>query len=99
MGVKPFYYSLGALDICVRNWSIRTPLLAHPSVPREVDAQRVYNYLVKYIDEKERTFYRAIRRLPAAHAMIVQEGGASLLGVLGAGPRAGVPHRARGRVR
>jgi asparagine synthase (glutamine-hydrolysing) len=73
-GVKPFYYhhALGRLFALA---SEIKGLLALPDVPRRLNEQRVADYLLPLLDDKEATFYRDIRRLPPAQRLIVTRTG------------------------
>jgi asparagine synthase (glutamine-hydrolysing) len=68
MGVRPFYYhqSSGIFTFA----SEIKGLLRLPEVPREIDEEMVANYLATVLDDRSITFYKGIRRLPAAHSIV-----------------------------
>ncbi len=74
VGVRPFYYYHSpaqfafASEIC--------GLLALDAVPRALDESRLADFLVEELDceNKQSTFYRHIRRLPAGHCLMVEAG-------------------------
>lgn len=73
MGVKPFYYVLDAERFAA---STELPvLLAAGVAPADLDEARVAEFLAMVYENKERTFYRAIRRLAPGHAMTVTRDG------------------------
>lgn len=53
-------------------------LLSLAEVPSEVDETRIADFLAVYFDEPERTFYRAIRRLPGGCSLTLRDGGARI---------------------
>lgn len=71
-GVKPFYYARtfrafvfgGSLD-CVR---------LHPAVSGELDEAWIADFLVHGDTQGDATVYAAVRQLPAAHALVVEDG-------------------------
>jgi asparagine synthase (glutamine-hydrolysing) len=65
MGVKPFYYY--ASDRVFVFASEIKALFCLPEVPRELDEVQLAYFLDWFRSERERTFYRNVRRLPAAH--------------------------------
>lgn len=72
MGVKPLYYyddGLFAFGSEIK------ALLAHPEVPNRLDETKVGDYLAKCFEDKERTFYEGVRRLPPAQALHVTSDG------------------------
>lgn len=73
MGVKPFYYALDS-DRFAASTEIPV-LLAAGLAPTDLDETRVAEFLAMVYENKERTFYRAIRRLPPGHAMTVTRDG------------------------
>lgn len=69
LGVKPFYYaSTGSLYAFA---SEIKGILAMPGISRELDEQRVGDYLVTLFEDAEATFYGAVRRIPPAHVLSV----------------------------
>lgn len=74
LGVKHFYYfhrpgKLFALASEIKG------LFALDEIPRELDEQHLGDYLVVNSEDKESTFYKNIKRLPATHALRVSRGG------------------------
>jgi asparagine synthase (glutamine-hydrolysing) len=69
MGVKPFYYFHSGRVFAFA--SEVKALFALPEVPRQIDPEQVALYLEGTIDDRERTLYEGIYRLPAAHTMEV----------------------------
>ncbi|MCI0650481.1 MAG: asparagine synthase-related protein [Planctomycetes bacterium] len=70
IGVIPVYYHLTPARFAFA--TELGALLALPWIPREPDELRIADYVAVYFDDREATFYRAIRRLPPAHALAVQ---------------------------
>jgi asparagine synthase (glutamine-hydrolysing) len=69
MGVKPFYFFRS--DRLFAFASELKALLALPDVPRDIDPLQVALFIDGTVDDRERTLYKAIHRLPAAHTMTV----------------------------
>lgn len=69
MGVKPLYYFESAETFAFA--SEAKALFALGTVPREIDPLQVARFIEGRIDDRERTHFRAIKRLPAAHWMSV----------------------------
>ncbi|ESP90004.1 asparagine synthase [Candidatus Halobonum tyrrellensis G22] len=69
-GVKPLYYYEGADAFAVA--TELKALLTLPFVSRTVDETKVGDFLVGLFDDKERTYYRDLSRLPPAHAARVR---------------------------
>ncbi len=79
-GVRPLYYH-HASDHDGGFFAVASEikaLLAHPAIPGDVDATRVGDYLAGLFDDKEITFYRAVRRLPPGHTLVVGRSGVRL---------------------
>lgn len=72
-GVRPLYYHAGAGRFAAGTTAAL--LLAHPDVPRDRDEVRIAFHLEGIVEERERTFWQAIRRLPPAHALIADRDG------------------------
>jgi asparagine synthase (glutamine-hydrolysing) len=72
-GVKPFVYALvpGKLFAC---GSEARALLALDEIPNDVDEKRIADFLALYFDDVERTFYRALRRLPGGCTLTLRDG-------------------------
>ena len=75
-GVKPFYYHLSGARL-VFGSEIKA-LLSLDEVPRELNDERIGEYLVSIFDDASSTFYRGISRLPPSHSMTVGTDGANL---------------------
>lgn len=73
-GVKPLYYHRSA-DVFAAASEIKS-VLAEPSVPRSLDETRVGDVLVGLFGDKTNTTYESVRRLPPAHATVVDADGA-----------------------
>ncbi len=69
MGVKPFYYYRSATRFIFA--SEVKGVLCWPEVPTELDEMRIAQHLVGVLEEKIRTFYKHVVRLPAAHGLLV----------------------------
>jgi asparagine synthase (glutamine-hydrolysing) len=73
-GIKPFHYYFDG-QIFVFGSEIKSILL-HPDVPKQVNRQTVYDYLaLDHINHSEDTFFAGIKRLPAAHYLILDAAG------------------------
>ncbi|AEH38932.1 asparagine synthase (glutamine-hydrolyzing) [Halopiger xanaduensis] len=68
-GVKPLYVHRGD-DVFAAASELKA-LLTHPAVSAAVDEVKIGDFLVGRFDDKERTFYREIRRLPPAHTLTI----------------------------
>ncbi|HYC89058.1 MAG TPA: asparagine synthase-related protein [Thermoanaerobaculia bacterium] len=73
LGVKPFVYAHLPGKLFAFGSEARA-LLALPEVPRDLDEQRVADFLAVHFDDRERTFHRALRRLPAGHTLTLRDG-------------------------
>jgi asparagine synthase (glutamine-hydrolysing) len=49
-------------------------LLEHPQVSRDVDSTALYHYMTLYTTPAPLTMFRGIYKLPAGHAMVVEDG-------------------------
>lgn len=76
MGVKPFFYHRSANRFIFA--SEVKGILCWPEVPTDLDEMRIAQHLVGILEEKVRTFYRAVIRLPAAHGLLVYPEGQRL---------------------
>lgn len=74
LGVKHFYYHHRPGKLFALASEIKA-LFALDEVPRELDEEHLGDYLVVNSENKEGTFYKDIRRLPATHAMLVSRSG------------------------
>ncbi len=73
-GIKPFYYYHN--DKLFIFASEIKALLLHPQVPRKVNSETVYDYLVSGAEEPpDTTFFEGIQQLNPAHSIILDEGG------------------------
>jgi asparagine synthase (glutamine-hydrolysing) len=71
-GVKPFYYAELAKGFLFA--SELKALLLEPSLPRDIDALAVKHTLTYLWSPAPRTMLKAVRKLPAGHAMTVRSG-------------------------
>lgn len=65
MGLRPFYYYVS--DRAFVFASEIKALFCLPEIPRQLDEVQVAYFLDWFRSDRERTFYRNVRRLPAAH--------------------------------
>lgn len=67
-GIKPFYYhhSYRVFGFA----SEIKALFCIPEVPKQLNEQRIGQYLISNLDDKEITFYQDILRLPPAHSLM-----------------------------
>jgi asparagine synthase (glutamine-hydrolysing) len=77
MGIKPFYYSFLPGRLFAFGSEIKS-LLVLEEIPDEIDLLRIGYYLVGCAEDKERTFYQGIFRLPPAHTLTVTAQGITL---------------------
>src|SRR5690606_29783716 len=75
MGVKPFYYYAAPGFFAFA--SDLPALLRIQGVPAEPDEQRIAEFVVNVDGGRERTFYRNVQRLPAAHRAVIASDGVS----------------------
>ena len=68
-GVKPLYYHLTSDVLAVA--SEKKALLTLPSVATDIDETKIGDFLIALYEDKERTFFESLRRLPPAHTMSV----------------------------
>jgi asparagine synthase (glutamine-hydrolysing) len=74
LGIKPFYYATASGSFVFAS-EIKA-ILAFPACPNEVDDEAAIAFLAhNNCDYAERTTFRAIRALPAAHALTVDATG------------------------
>ncbi len=73
MGVKALYY-YDSPRIFAFASEIKS-LLCLRDVPRELNEVRVADYLVNLFEDREITFYKGIKRIPAASTLLVTSGG------------------------
>jgi asparagine synthase (glutamine-hydrolysing) len=72
-GARPFCYHLSHRLFAFAS-EIKA-LLCLPEIPGELDEVQVAFFLDNFLDDPERTFYRNIQRLPAAHILEVSPDG------------------------
>jgi asparagine synthase (glutamine-hydrolysing) len=72
-GVKQFVYALVAGRVFAFATEVRA-LLAIEEIPHDVDEKRIADFLAVYFDDPERTFHRAIRRLPGGCSLTLRDG-------------------------
>lgn len=72
LGVKHFYYYYLPGKLFALASEIKA-LFAIEDVPKILDDQRLGDYLVANSEDKESTFFEGIRRLPATHALLVND--------------------------
>jgi asparagine synthase (glutamine-hydrolysing) len=77
MGFKPFYYCHKPSRLFAFGTEIKA-LLEYPQVPQAINDARIADYLNRWGGDPETTFFKAIRRLPPAHRLIVQRGQVSI---------------------
>ena len=76
-GVRPFYYHLSS-DKLIFSSEI-TGVLQTPGVPRRLDETTIASHLLWDTDDQEATFYRDVKKLPAAHFLkTLPNGGAAI---------------------
>src|SRR5215471_19127943 len=78
LGKKPLLYSLTPDARGIAFGSEMQSLLAHPSVPREVDPSAIDDYLTYLYVPAPNTIYRDVRKLPPGHRLIWQAGHVTL---------------------
>ncbi len=74
LGVKHFYYYYRPGKLFALASEIKALFALH-DVPRELDEQHLGDYLVVNSEDKESTFFKEIKRLPATHALLVSREG------------------------
>jgi asparagine synthase (glutamine-hydrolysing) len=72
-GVKPFVYAFLPGRLFAFASEVRA-LLAIDEVPRDVDEQRIADFLAIYFNDAEQTFHRALRRLPGGCTLMLRDG-------------------------
>ena len=71
-GVKPFYYYISSTDF-VFGSEIRQ-LTENSLVTLQINEEIITEYLTNYFISKDETYYADIKRLPAAHYMVIESG-------------------------
>ncbi|MBI1179238.1 MAG: amidotransferase 1, exosortase A system-associated [Alphaproteobacteria bacterium] len=75
LGKKPLYYALLPGGLCVFGSELKA-LTCHPGLPRDVDPEAVEDFFAYGYVPEPKSIYRAVRKLPAAHALRWRRGGA-----------------------
>ena len=73
-GVKPFYYCYQPRQRFVFATEIKA-IFCFPDIPRHYDETKVGDYMLESFEDKARTFYAQINRLPPASTMVVRQDG------------------------
>lgn len=74
LGVKHFYYFYQPDKLFALGSEIKA-LLSLKSVPCELDEEQLSDYLIVNTEDRESTFYKGIKRVPATHALSVNRTG------------------------
>jgi asparagine synthase (glutamine-hydrolysing) len=72
-GVKPLVYAWIAGKLFAFASEVRA-LLASGEIPRDVDEKRIADFLTFHFEDAERTFHRAVKRLPGGCTLTVGDG-------------------------
>jgi asparagine synthase (glutamine-hydrolysing) len=72
VGVRHFYYVYKPGSFFALASEVKA-LIALPGVLRDIDRKSVGDYLNFNFDDRERTFYSEVKRLPATHCLTVDE--------------------------
>jgi asparagine synthase (glutamine-hydrolysing) len=72
-GVKPLVYTLVEGRLFAFASDVRA-LLELEEVPRDLDDRRIAAFLAIRFEDTERTFHRAIRRMPGGHSLTLHDG-------------------------
>ena len=73
MGQKPLHYGFTDDGFLVFGSELQA-LLAHPALPREIDARSLGDYFGLGYVPSPRSVYRAVRQLPPAHRLLLGRG-------------------------
>ncbi|MEY4593345.1 MAG: hypothetical protein RIR18_2240 [Pseudomonadota bacterium] len=73
MGVKPLFYSWDGKAFTFA--SELKALIEHPTVSRDIDLDAIGTFLECQFIPAPQTIYQQVKRLPAAHAMLLENGG------------------------
>lgn len=76
-GVKPFVYAWMPGKLFAFASEVRA-LLAAGEIPRDVDEKRIADFLNVHFDDTERTFHRALKRLPGGCTLTIRSGSMSI---------------------
>jgi asparagine synthase (glutamine-hydrolysing) len=74
LGKKPLVYYVDQTNGGLAFASEMESLLAHPDVPRDIDPRAIDDYLTYLYVPAPATAYRHIRKLPAGHRLVWQDG-------------------------
>ncbi len=74
MGIKPFYYYHQVGHLFVFGSEIKA-FLCLSEIPRNLNEERIADYLLVMFEDKSSTFYQDIFRLPPASSLIVSQRG------------------------
>jgi asparagine synthase (glutamine-hydrolysing) len=77
LGVKPFYYTHGPEGFAFASRP-RALLALQPGLSREVDLQGLRSYLEAGYFPAPHSFFRAVRKLPPGHSLMLERGALSL---------------------
>lgn len=72
LGVKPLHYYWG--DGCFVFASELKSVIEHPAVPRDIDLEALGLFLECQYIPSPRCIYAAVRKLPAGHALVIENG-------------------------
>lgn len=72
VGIKPLYYSVNERGVTFAS-EIKA-ILADPSVKREIDPQTIDKFLTFFYTPGPETVFQSIRKLPAGHYLICEDG-------------------------
>jgi asparagine synthase (glutamine-hydrolysing) len=75
-GVRPLYYHCAGDRFVFA--SALAAVLADPGVPRRLNEDKIADFLFELFDDKARTFYQDILRLPPAHWMVISQRGITI---------------------
>ena len=81
LGIKPLYYAVTPTGITFGS-EIKS-LLEDPDVPKDWSAEALDAYLALLYVPGPQTIYRHIRKLPAGHLLVAEDGRASFAALLG----------------
>lgn len=76
VGIKPLYYWVGK-DQIIFGSELKS-VIAHPSVPREIDLWALDQFLTLEYIPTPRTIFKGINKLPAGHRLIYEQGKAHI---------------------
>jgi asparagine synthase (glutamine-hydrolysing) len=73
LGIKPLHFARAGTVLCFA--SDAAQVLAHPAVPDGYDETEIAAYLASHCEDRERTFFAAVRRLAPGQRLIAEAGG------------------------